>query len=349
MKEHTHVINRAALLACALGVALLAPPAHRAARADAGVNGPVLAIVGFRGEGLPSPYFSLVAVGARGVTVLARQIPNTFVGLAPSPRGRYVAIAGGITGLWEADADGAHLHRAPSPPAADGHGVASVTAVAWSPDRYTLAYTLDGGRDGDGIYLARYDGTGQRLLMSAARLGAALGPHVRRLSFRRLSWSADGRMIAVTVVDAESTAATTAALLVDAAAGRVRGRIPDVIEAAYSPTAPALAYLAPAPIRVQGRPVVGFTLSVADATGQHPRALFSTAHFVSTGPVWSPDGAGLAYTWSPGTVAQPSYGSELEIHAIDVATAVVRTLATGPGPSLNGEDFLALAWLHTKE
>jgi len=146
MKEHTHVINRAALLACALGVALLAPSAHRAARADAGVNGPVLAIVGMGGKGLPSPHFSLVAVGAGGVTVLARQIPNTFGALAPSPRGRYVAIAGRIAGLWEVDADGAHLHRVFAPPASHASDAARVTAVAWSPDRYTLAYALEGAR-----------------------------------------------------------------------------------------------------------------------------------------------------------------------------------------------------------
>ncbi len=345
MKEHIRVIKRATI-ACALGAALLGPTGSRPTRAGTGVNGPLLAIVGMQGEGGVSPHFSLVAVAAGGVTVLARQTPNTFAGLAPSPRGRYVAIAGGTSGLWEADADGSHLRRVLSPPASHGDGDASVPAVTWSPDRYTLAYALAGTREADGLYLARYDGAGRHRLASAARLSAAIGPRVRELAIRRLSWSADGRTIAASIAGDTIRGNGFTVLLVDAAAGRVRASIPGRFDASFSPTAPVLAYLGPAPAR-DAAASEGFTLTVADATGRRPRALFSTHHFVE-GPVWSPDGASLAYTWSPETV-EKSYVGGAEIHAVDVATGAARTIATGSGPELRGQAFIGLAWLHARE
>ncbi len=343
---HIRVIKRATFIACALNAMLLAPSASRPARANTGVNGPVLAIVGMRGEGGVSPNFSLVAASSGGVTVLARQTLNTFDGLAPSPRGRYVAIAGGTSGLWEADADGSHPRRVLSPPASPGSGAASIGAVAWSPDRFTLAYTLAGAGDAAGLYLARYDGMGRRLLATAARLGAALGPRVRDVSIGRLSWSSDGRTIAASVASDLLPGNGYAVLLVDAATGRVRSTIRGVFDASFSPTAPALAYLTPAPARA-GRPAEGFTLTVAGATGRHPRMLISTIHFLID-PVWSPDGASLAYIWDPATV-EKFYEGGVEIHAIDVVTGAVRTIAAGTGPELRGQTFIGLAWLHTRE
>jgi len=337
MKGYMRVIQRATLITCALGAALLAPAAHRPARANAGVNGPILAIVGMNGEGGRSPYFGLVAAGAGGVTVLVQRLPDTFGGLAPSPRGRYIAIVGG-TGLWEADVDGSHLRRVLSPPT-------SVGAVAWSPDRFTLAYA--GAGNAGGLYLTRYDGTGpRRLLATAARLGAALGPRVRDISIGRLSWSSDGRTIAANVASDLLPGNGYAVLLVDAATGRVRSAIRGVFDASFSPAAPALAYLSPAPARA-GQPPEGFTLSVSDATGGHPRALFSTPYFVED-PVWSPDGASLAYGWT-GERVEKFFQGEAEIHAVNVATGAVRTIATWSDPAMRGRAFISLAWSHIRE
>lgn len=337
MKHILQGLKRAVLAIGVLGAALVAPQASRPVQAALPVNGPLLALAGMHGEGGSAPYSSLVSVSSTGVSILARQTPNTFAALAPSPRGRYVAIAGGTAGLWEADVDGRHLHAVlPSPTV--------VSAVDWSPDRFTLAYVTGTGA-AYGVYLARYDGSGPHPLVKTAGLEAALGPGVRDLSIGRLSWSSDGKTIAVSVASDLLPGIGFAVLLVDAATGRARSTISGVFDASFSPVAPLLAYLKPAPTS-GGQPSASFALTISNAIGRRSRMLFSTPHFVQD-PVWSPDGAALAYIWDPGTV-EKLYMGGAEVHAVDLASGVVRTIAAGAGPVLHGETFEALAWPRVK-
>ena len=86
---------------------------------------------------------------------------------------------GSPNSLYVIHPDGRGLRRLTRPCVTDGDGCSN---YAWSPDRTLIAYV-------DGIYslyLVRADGTGRRLLLSGWQL-----------STRTLSWSPDGKTIAI--------------------------------------------------------------------------------------------------------------------------------------------------------
>src|SRR5581483_11838221 len=85
----------------------------------------------------------LTVQSGRVVRVLASGLPYPFMGgLAPSPRGRYVAYGAGAEGLSIVTPDGAHSRRLLVPPRSAFHNTLGIGPVAWSPDRYTLAYVV---------------------------------------------------------------------------------------------------------------------------------------------------------------------------------------------------------------
>ena len=220
-----------------------------------------------------------------------------------------------------------------------------INAVAWSPDRYTLAYAV-GQPLGyplyrappraapDGIWLVRYDGGSPRLLASNARLGVDGIGH--------LSYAADGRTL-VAVADQGRGAAN---LAVDAATGqatalpRAAGAADDV---QASPIAPRLAYLAVVDVPAPGQPNTEDAdegLYVVDPDGRRRAELAQTTLATDIrDPVWAPDGRSVAYIWGgpPGQIPN-------EIHAVDVATGRVRTLV-GRAPR---RQFMGLAWMHCR-
>jgi len=206
-------------------------------RVQAPINGPIL-VVDQRGE-----RGSQVQIGAGHDEILAVRdgdgttprsfrvlvgglsFPCCFGGLAPSPRGRYVAFsqeASGPSGsgmpgrrtegLWLTTSSGAAPSRLLLPPTGPGDP-ASIGAVSWSPDRYTLAYAMNVLSDASvmtaslantGVWLSRYDQPHPRLVLSAARLERVLPAPAE--SFRgfspvitALSWAPDGRTLAISV------------------------------------------------------------------------------------------------------------------------------------------------------
>jgi len=143
----------------------LAPPAGQ----HAGIaNGPFLLLI----PAAAATHATLAAAQpGRAERILVRTLPAVTT-LAPSPHGRFIALAEGAQGLWLVGSDGAHPHRLlstpyttpPGPGCGGGNsgsagtprssGIASsrptpprleIGAVAWSSDGLTLAYTLGPG------------------------------------------------------------------------------------------------------------------------------------------------------------------------------------------------------------
>jgi len=129
----------------------------------------------------------------RPVRVLTT-VPAPIEGLSASPRGRYIALAAGTRGVWLVNSDGTRLRRTAVAPKASSGGALAVTAVAWSPDRYTVAYIATNSgtsRSMDrrvGIWTIRYDGGAPRQVVRGdfGEMGAPV---------TSLSWSSQGRAI----------------------------------------------------------------------------------------------------------------------------------------------------------
>lgn len=300
------------------------------------------------------------APGASGVTLFAADPARAFAPralvralpadttLGPSPRGRYVALAEGARGLWLVNSDGTGLRLLlPAPPTTRAPGPTGayyVTAVTWSPDRYTLAYAISQFGEyprysvppsvaPDGIWLVRYDGGTPRLLASGAQLGVNAIAH--------LSYSADGRTLAAAAAQGRSAVI----LAVAAATGRATHLFAvdaNVDDAAYSPVAPRLLYRASVFVPVPGQPDTEDAedgVFVADARGRRRTLLVRTSSTSIQNPVWSPDGRRVAYLWAGSSAQVPD-----EVHAVDVTTDRVRTLA-GMTPQ---QQFMSLAWMHCR-
>lgn len=263
-------------------------------------------------------------------------VPAPIKGLAASPRGRYVALAAGARGLWLLNVDGTGLRRIASVPRS-GSGTLEVAAVAWSPDRYTIAYIVDDGnvsRPMDrsaGIWTIRYDG-GMPRQVAHGDFGRAGTPATS------LSWSSEGRTIV-----AVGRAGVTA---IDAATGRARVLAAQdtsdgsVQAAAAASTATTVCYVR----LLAGSQAIAYTLYVADADGGHARRLLQISNTI-TSPAWVPDGRSIAYLWQHGPT-EGGYRSPVEIHAVDVASGRTRVLL-GPRASNQGA-IQSFAWLPVK-
>lgn len=290
--------------------------------------------------------FAATPSRARTPQALVHALPDDTA-IAPSPRGRYIALAEGERGLWLVNSDGTGLHRLlPAPPPSPGPtGVHLVYAVAWSPDHYTLAYAVvqpigypryaaPAQGAPDGLWLVRYDRVSPHLLVTNAHLGIDAIGH--------LSFSADGHTLAA----AADRGRSSDDLAIDVTTGRARALFaPDdnVADVRLSPVAARLAYLATVFVPVAGQPNTSEAdngVYIADLHGQHRTMLTRTISSTAIqDPVWSPDGRSVAYLWGgpPNQVLN-------EIHAVDVATDRVRTLV-GTVPR---QQFMSLAWMHCR-
>lgn len=319
-------------------------------RASRGVNGSLLALVGYQGHGGTGSSDSLVVVRGDGSTaVLASGLPNSMLDLAPSPQGSFVALSAGLAGAWIINRDGSHPHRVLDAPLSRSGNHLGVQAVAWSPDRMTLAYAISPmGTQAThpdrlaGIWLATYAGFNQRLLVTAAQLGAVDAKGVS-LGFQRLSWSSDGRTLAVSTQRPAPRGEAPVVLGVDVATGRVRVLATGAGDATFAPSSTALAYLSYGDL---SDPNGGLTtVRMAAAARQPGRAIVSTHNFVQD-LVWAPDSHTLAYIWDPHQL-EKSYAGGSEIHEIAPASGRVQVRRRGAPPGLSGAYFLNLAWLHT--
>ena len=335
---------------------------HRGGNYVAGVNGPILVLVGRGGLGQTGPTEGEIVAVQRGqvVRVLARGLPFPFSeGLAPSPRGRYVGYGAEVKGLWIATADGSSRYHLLLPPRSTQGNVLGVESVAWSPDRYTLAYAVNIAADfavnplkdrGLGIWLTRYDRARPRLLVTPVQLGSVgMGKTGTAASetfaIAGLSWSPDGRTLAVSTFRpapgiAQPGQAMPVVLAVDVATGKTRLLLASAHDAVFAPTAGTLAY-------VTGEPNKGgMSLRVADAHGRHVRVL-ATVNGPIASPAWSPDGRTIAYI----TGSYMGNGGS-EIRTIDVAGGTTRLVLSTVGSRQQmlppGGQFVRLAWMHTR-
>jgi WD40-like Beta Propeller Repeat len=328
----------------------------------AGINGPILVLVGRGGLGQIGPTEGEILAVQRGrvIRVLTRGLPFPFSeGLAPSPRGRYVGYGAEVKGLWVATSDGSSRYHLLLPPRSTQGNVLGVESVAWSPDRYTLAYAVNIAADfavnplkdrGLGIWLTRYDRARPRLLVTPAQLGAVgMGKTGtaggETFAIARLSWSPDGRTLAVSTFRpapgvAQPGQAIPVVLAVDVATGKTRLLLSGVHDAVFAPTSGALAY-------VTGEPNKGgMSLRVADAHGQNVRVL-ATVNGLIASPAWSPDGRTIAYI----TGSYTGNGGT-EIRTIDVAGGTTRLVLSTMGSRQRllppRGQFVRLAWMHAR-
>ncbi len=356
-REALHIKGHLPLVMLVIGVGLLTPRYSNPARVPssgrgttsvaAGVNGPLL-VTAARGGTYGSALLAVTA--GHAPRVLVAGLPSRTT-IGPSPRGRYIALAEGAHGLWIVKSDGTGLHKRIEPPPSSSprtHRLV-ISAVAWSPDRYTLAYAVTedvfpNGRVGlygyeqdprGGVWVLRYNGGTPRHIATFAQLAYEIFG---------VSWSSDGRLIAV---DNNGVVG-----VIDTVTGRVTANIIDGA-GAFSPTAPVLA----SPDNGNGlcvpatsQPPRGLTLCAVDAQGRHERIL-SRDTTRSGGPdpttlagnlAWAPDGWSIAYSWRSDP---PS--SRIEIHVLEIATGHVRIVRLASPWRLIQGGASSVAWLHT--
>jgi hypothetical protein len=324
-------------------------------RLPAGVNGPLVVL--HTPGGMAGSGEILEVQQGRLVRVLVRRLPSPHIGgLAPSPRGRYLAFGEDVTvapgtppqtqGLWLVPSTGGSPRRLLLPPRSVEGNQLGIGPVAWSPDRYTLAYAVNSGggamnvsrpEPGLGIWLTRYDHVHPRLLVTFAQLGAVDAPPLQApFVINQLSWSPDGRTLAVSTFRRLPAATQPAQpvpviLAVNTATGAVRMLVRGAQDGVFAPRGAALAYT------VSGSgPAGGGTLQMADAQGRHGHVL---ARGPISSPAWAPDGRTLAYI-DGGTA----------IRTVAVATGQTRLVLTVSAPGLRppGGQCLRLAWMHTR-
>jgi len=322
-----------------------------ATRPLAAMNGPLVVLDARAGVGPGQAGAAriLTVQGGQVARVLAREqaAPSTG-GIAPSPRGLYIAYATNRStssatspqapGLWQVSSTGGAAHFIVPPPTSTQGNRLEIGSVAWSPDRYTLAYAVVVPGEGLaspqreralGVWLTRYDQGHPRQLARNAQLGITSG------SITRLSWTPDGRTLAVSTFLPARGGNVPVVLAVDASSGRAHTLVHGGQDATISPTTGALAYTISTAQMT--------TLWVAGAQGQQPHALVRGS---ISSPAWAPDGRVIAY------LDHPNSGATTVVRIVNVATGHVQTVIadnqTGQPLLLADGHFQSLGWLRAR-
>lgn len=320
----------------------------------ASANGPLLAEVQLSGL-MGSPSEIVKTKHGHLIQVLAAHLPYPPMGgLAPSPNGHTVAFGEAATvapdnppptqGLWVVPGTGGTPRRLLLPPASVEGNQLGIGPVAWSPDGSTLAYAVNpaGGvlnttrpEPGLGLWLTRYDHVHPHLLATPAQLGAVdTSPSRAPFPIDQLSWSADGRLLAVSTRrplpgSRQPTQTIPVVLAVDRPSGAVRLLVSGGQDGVCAPRGQALAYVAGG-----SGGAASATLRLAVGPGYRGRVLASGPIF---SPAWAPDGRSIAYI-DGGTV----------IRTVNVTTGRLSVIATlaGLGRFPAGAQFAHLTWMH---
>lgn len=330
-------------------------------------DGPLLAYYarggGVNGLGQSGPIVGdgqiLALRGGTVVRVLAGQLPAPFKGgLASSPRGRFVAYgtdinpAAGISaqtqGLWVVSDNGQTRHQVLLPPRSTQGNTLGIGPIAWSPDQYTLAYSVSYGIDvavnpqkdrGPGIWLTRFDRPKPRLVATLAQLGLGTeGPP----PVTQLSWAPNGRTLAISTARQSWKDGQTIpeVLSLDIETGQAHLLVDGGQYASFSKVDGELTY-----VTDEGGTTPSMALWVTGAHGQRHKII--TVAGIITSPTWSPDGRTIAYVAGSRPV-----GGVTSIHLVDVATGRDRvTLASDSATQplfTPGGRFLRLAWMHAR-
>ncbi len=342
------------------------------------VEGPLL-VLGTAPSGRSATLYA-VASGRAPLALVAGLPAGSAV--APSPHGRYIALAEGTRGLWLVDADGMRPRRLLAAPrsSAPRTYALSIRGVAWSPDRYTLAYSVGQDYVGPppkapfvsptlppdsrvGLWVVRYDAPRPRHVSRLARCGSLHCDAVIDLS-----WSSDGRVVGAAIYAGRGIAPYR----IDVATGRSHlllpsetGDVPSYV--VYSPASPQIAYLSlVAPVYNDKRtpdpgspPEQDALLAVADVWGGHARVVARRAEHrlpVAAGRLhperrrWARDTRGRrrdgARACAP---ARPASGRVRErrcrvprVDARPIVTRVARPRAIAPPYEGRGDGFLAV-------
>ncbi len=358
-------------------------PSFASPRAAASVLNGSLLIVDQQGDRstqvqIGAGHDEILALQDGAIRVVAQGLTATccgFGGLAPSPRGRYIAFSQepkGLDkppteGLWLVSTNGVGLRRLLLPPPAarlrnpDRYGEPlSIAPIAWSPDRYTLAYAVDLFTDTPtnpdfahdaGIWLTRYDQGTTRQVFKLVSIATA-APRLNALCrgtvplIEELSWRPDGRTVVASAscipLGPGPLVNVRAIVAVDTLTGKGEVLVTPGRDAAVAPTTGRLTYVTGS-LDLHGRGRT--TLWVADAQGQHARPLVTGQGLQGQigSPTWSPDGRSIAYI-----TGQAGFGNATTtICVVDVATGQSRTVLTPQAPGLPvGSYFVRLAWMH---
>lgn len=163
----------------------------------------------------------------------------------------------------------------------------------WSPDGSRLAYISDARTPFFAVYTMDREGKGQTMLRAPLLLSE---------SADAMSWSADGKMLAVATFNNE----TSHIVLVDLARGTASVAIETprgVIDPALSPDGSAIAYAQREGNRVEVR------VRVWGQEGE----IQVTKNGLARAPAWSPDGRWLAYL--------SAHNGTFELYAVEVDLA----------------------------
>jgi len=315
----------AGLVALLVAGALVAPgapgalAAHKRSHAGVIANGPLL-IEDNGQSNVGGPLLYAVTPGQPRHSIGHAFYGNAYLESgAASPRGTYIALAEQLGGLWVLDATGAAPRRVVG--ATPSRIAIDVTAVAWSPDRFTLAYVRDTRNmgcgcgpmtpdttPGDGLWVVPYDGsTAPRQILTSASLGT---DGINGLS----GWTPDGQAVIA------NTARGVEAISVPSGVRRM------LALDAYGSLSPDGTQLALVTSTKATHNTSIQTLTIRNIASGQTRILARTNVYLGV-PHWASDGTQIAYTWSPpGTFPN----TPIDVHAFSLSTGQVRTIYRQP-------------------
>lgn len=189
----------------------------------------------------------------------------------------YVYWSSNFSDLFVMASDGTNSRRLTRGQSASLSDNSWAMRPTWSPDGSRLAFVSDANSNHNQVWVMAKDGSGRKQLTSEA-LGI--------LWADALSWDPDGARLAVTA--APDMTAQSHIYLLDVTQGgfkKFSNQLNGAYDPSFSPDGKAIAYI--------GRPSSQPVLTIQSIDGTH-EATYDKLPFVRS-PVWSPDGASVAF------------------------------------------------------